>query len=85
MSTYVYFMCTCVSVPVSVSVSMSICVCVCVCMSCVCLCIYKLCVSVFACVLPHLYSGVCVMQVCNVCVHLEYQMGTQCIQSLETR
>ena len=64
---------------------MSICVCVCVCMSCVCLCIYKLCVSVFACVLPHLYSGVCVMQVCNVCVHLEYQMGTQCIQSLETR
>ena len=44
-----------------------------------------MCVSVFACVLPHLYSGVYVMQVCNVCVHLEYQMGTQCIQSLETR
>ena len=29
--------------------------------------------------LPHAYSGVCVMQVCNVCVHLEDQMGTQCI------
>ena len=26
----------------------------------------------------HLYSGVCVMQVCNVCVHVEDQMGTQC-------
>ena len=74
------------SVPVSVTVSVSVCVCVCGCgcMSCVCLCIYMLCVSVFACVLPHLYSGVCV-QVCNVCVHFEYQMGTQCIQSLETR
>ena len=31
--------------------------------------------SVFACVLPHLYSGVCVMQMCNVCVHLEYPDG----------
>ena len=58
------------------------CVCLCVCVSICCVCA---CVSVFACVLPHLYSGVCVMQVCNVCVHLEYQMGTQCIQSLETR
>ena len=84
---YVYFMCTSVYVPVSVSVSVSICVCVCVCMClcmCVCLCVY---VSMYVCerVLPHIYSGVCVMQVCNVCVHLEYQMGTRCIQSLETR
>ena len=56
---------------------------------CVCLWVYVMYVSVYlyvVCerVLPHLYSGVCV-QVCNVCVHLEYQMGTQCIQSLETR
>ena len=56
----------------------------CVCAS-ACLYVVCTCVRVFACVLPHLYSGVCVMQVCNVCVHLEYQMGTQCIQSLETR
>ena len=31
-----------------------------------------------------IFSGVCVMQVCNVCAHVEDQMGTQCIQSLET-
>ena len=86
-------MCLSMSVHVSVHACMcqcvcfSVCVCLCVCVyvvcvsMCVCLCV---CVSVFACVLPHLYSGVCV-QVCNACVHLEYQMGTQCIQSLETR
>ena len=58
--------------------------CVCLWVYVMCVSVYMLCVSVFACVLPHLYSGVCV-QVCNVCVHLEYQMGTQCIQSLVTR
>ena len=54
---------------------------------CVCASVFYVCacMSIFACELPHLYSGVCVMQLCNVCVHLEYQMGTQCIQSLETR
>ena len=45
-----------------------------------CLYVVCVCVNIFACVLPHLYSGVCVMQVCNVFVHLEDQMGTQCIQ-----
>ena len=38
--------------------------------------------SVLACeLLPHLYSGVCVMQVCNVCVHLDNQMGAQSMYS----
>ena len=72
--------CECVRVRMCVCVYV-MCVFVCLCTIC-CVCA---CVSVFACVLPHLYSGVCVMQVRNVCVHLEYQMGTQCIQSLETR
>ena len=57
-------------------------VCLCVCVS---VCCVSACVSVFACVLPHLYSDVCVMQVCNVRVHLEHQMGAHCIQFLETR
>ena len=69
--------------------------CVCECVRvrmCVCLWVYVVCVSVYLYVvcerfcmcIATLYSGVCV-QVCNVCVHLEYQMGTQCIQYLETR
>ena len=37
------------------------------------------CVFVCMCVLPHVYTVVCVMQVCNVCVHLEDQMRTQCV------
>ena len=34
---------------------------------------------VCVCVCCHMYTVVCVMQVCNVCVHLEDQMGTQCV------
>ena len=62
-----------------------VCVChvfVCVCVSICCVCA---CVSVIACELPHLYSGVCVMQVCNVCVHIEYQMGTYMYRKLGTQ
>ena len=42
----------------------------------------RVCVSVCACCVcvPHVYrGGVCVMKVYNVCVHLDDQMGTQCI------
>ena len=49
-----------------------VCLCACVCVS---VCVVRAC----ACVLPHVYSDVCVMQVCNVCIHLEDQMGTQCM------
>ena len=60
---------------------------------CVCLWVYVMCVSVYLyvvcerfcmCIATFIQWCVCV-QVCNVCVHLEYQMGTQCIQSLEIR
>ena len=70
------------SVYVCVSVSVCVSACVSMCISCVPVYpvyLYVVCGPVqafFACVLPHLYSGVSVMQVCNVCVHLEYQMGT---------
>ena len=56
-----------------------VCVCVCPVCACVSVCCVCACVSVFVCVLPHLYNGVCVMQVCNVRVHLEDQIGTQCM------
>ena len=55
---------------------MCVCVSVCVCHAvCVCVCVY---VPVFMSVCCHMHTAVGVMQVYNVCVHLENQMGTQC-------
>ena len=54
---------------------MCVCVSVCVCRVCVCVCVY---VPVFMSVCCHMHTAVGVMQVYNVCVHLENQMGTQC-------
>ena len=60
-------LCMCASVCCRVCVPVY----VCVCMSCVCLCLC-VCVCVATCI------QWCVMQVCNVCVHLEDpQLGTQ--------
>ena len=46
----------------------------CVCVYMLCVCVYVMCV----CMCCHMYTVVCVMQLCNICEHLEDQMGTQC-------